>query len=1166
MTTLVDLTGLDAQIRAADPTLSAFVSANAGSGKTSTLVNRVARLLLRGAEPETLLCVTYTKAAAAEMQRRLFQELGKWSVREDDDLRADLAKLEARDPDAYDHAHLSSARALFARALETPGGLKIQTIHAFCEKLLRRFPLEAGVSPSFEVVDDSAAADLAAEAREAVARRALGGDPAIANAYDRFSVALAFDDFEQMFRTFEARRADLAAWIGGLTRPLSEEVAALVGLDAMEDADAIERAAVLPPALDPDAWLRAAEGLDKGSSNDLKRSEKLRRLVRAVREAHQEDAVVWAKNSLFNQDGTPAKNPATQKIDPITTAWLIDEQARLGAEFERARAARIAWDTLYAMSLAGAYVEAYEAAKARHRVLDFADLVQKTAELLREREDAAWALYKLDEGIDHVLVDEAQDTAPEQWEMLRRITGDFFTGAGAEGRERPLARSVFVVGDEKQSIFSFQGAQPERLRVEAAFYGDRVIEGGGEWASVPLETSWRSTPEVLAFVDAVFAPAETRDGLLPRGPAAPNAEETVAHIARRLEDPGCIDLWPVVREEPYEPPDAWTEPVDARGPGAWTRLAERIATEIASLIERGDQVFDKERRVWRRATPGDVLVLVRKRGPMFEETIRALKRQGVPVAGADRLTLSEHPVFEDALALARFILFPNDDLTLAGVLRSPFCDVDEDSLFALAWKRKGSLWAALQARGAERPEWTSALAFLTAARAEAQARTPFDFYCRLYAGLDAGGRSQRTRLMTRLGPEAGDALDEFLAQVLSAEARGLRDLEGLAHGLARLDVVVKREMDEPKGEVRVMTAHGAKGLEAPIVFLPETVQTSEPRGSSLLDLEGGGFLWCSGKKADCAASKAARELRKRKGEDEALRLLYVALTRARDRVVLAGRAKAPPKNETPLKGWYPLVEAAFDHDTIAPRVRPLVVNGLEFRRFGHDPMRGDGAGPADRATAPLPDWSNRTAPVEPRALRWASPSEMADQAKAPAQSPLAATGGMGRFRRGELIHKLFELLPEVVAAEQAAVARSYLAGQPDLTDAQREEITAAVFAVLHDDRFAEVFGPGSRAEVALAGSAPGLPKGLAISGRLDRLVVTAERVLVVDYKTNRPAPARVEDADPAYLAQMAAYAAVLRALYPGRAVEAALLWTDGPKLTPISDELITTALQRLSAS
>ncbi len=1159
---------LDPQIRAADPTLSAFVSANAGSGKTSTLVNRVARLLLRGAEPGTLLCVTYTKAAAAEMQRRLFQELGRWSVREDDDLRADLAKLEARDPGSYDAIELSAARALFARALETPGGLKIQTIHAFCEKLLRRFPLEAGVSPSFEVVDDSAAADLAAEAREAVARRALSGDPAIASAYDRFSVALAFDDFEQMFRTFETRRADLAAWIGGLSRPLSEEVAALVGLEAMEDADAIERAAVLPPALDLDAWVRAAEGLDEGSTNDLKRSEKMKRLIAAVRANHQEDALIWAMNSLFNQDGTPAKNPATQKIDPITTAWLLEEQARLDIEFERARAARIAWDTLYAMSLAGAYVEAYEAAKARHRVLDFADLVQKTAELLREREDAAWVLYKLDEGIDHVLVDEAQDTAPEQWEMLRRITGDFFTGAGAEGRERPLARSVFVVGDEKQSIFSFQGAQPERLRVEAAFHGARVVEGGGEWASVPLEASWRSTPEVLAFVDAVFAPPETRDGLLPRGAASGEGDEagTVAHIAKRLEDPGCIDLWPVEREEPFEAPDAWTEPVDARGPGAWKRLAEKIANEIAALVDRGDQVFDKGDRLWRRATPGDVLVLVRKRGPMFEETIRALKRKGVPVAGADRLTLSEHPVFEDALALARFMLFPDDDLTLAGVLRSPFCDVDEDSLFALAWKRKGSLWSALQARGAERPEWASALAFLTAARADAGARTPFDFYSRLYAALDGGGRSQRTRLMTRLGPEAGDALDEFLAQVLAAEGRGLRDLEGLAHGLARLDVVVKREMDEPRGEVRVMTAHGAKGLEAPIVFLPETVQTSEPRGSSLLDLEDGGFLWCTSSKADCAASKAARELRKRKGQDEALRLLYVALTRARDRVVLAGRAKAPPKGPETLKGWYPLVEAAFDHETIAPRVRPLVVNGLEFRRFGHDPMRGECVAAVERPESPLPPWAGRTAPVEPRALRWASPSEMADQAKAPTQSPLAAAGGMGRFRRGELIHKLFEILPDVAAAEQAAVAQTYLSGQPDLTDAQREEITTAVFAVLHDDRFAEVFGPGSRAEVALAGSAPGLPKGLAISGRLDRLVVTAERVLVVDYKTNRPAPARVEQADPAYLAQMAAYAAVLRALYPGRAVEAALLWTDGPKLTPISDALIAEALQRLSAS
>lgn len=1151
------------QIRASDPLTSAFVSANAGSGKTRTLVARVARLLLAGAEPQALLCVTFTKAAAAEMQRRLFDVLGEWSVLEDERLRGKLAELEGKTPDAYDAIALSQARALFAKALETPGGLKIQTIHAFCERLLKRFPLEAGVSPSFEVADDAAAADLAAEARDAVATLAAFGDTPLAEAYERFSVALAFDAFQDMFRTFESRRGDLAQWITAIgAENLETEIAALAGLDAPADVvDAEQRIIEVSDGLQS-LWSRAAMVLATGSATDQKSAAALQALI----EAHARGEIIMLADLLAifftgKGEGTPGTwtwKPAVWKSRPDVSEALMAEQDRLEQLRAHMRAARVARDTFDAMVLAGAYVEEYSKAKQRRRLLDFTDLVALTVELLTTKADAAWVLYKLDGGIDHVLVDEAQDTAPEQWQVLRQLTEEFFAGAGAGG-ERKLERTVFVVGDEKQSIFSFQGAAPERLRAENDWYARRAAAAGRPWRTVPLLESWRSTEAVLGFVDATFDPPETREALLP-GVGA------IRHIALRLKQPGCVDLWPLEREHAVEEREAWDAPLDSPGPGAWRRLAERMASEIEGLIARGEQVHDKDSREWRAATPGDVLILVRKRGALFEETIRALKRRGVPVAGADRLRLSEHPVFEDLLALIRFVQFPDDDLTLAGLLRSPFCDVDETSLYHLAYDRgRKSLWAVLQARATERTEWASALALLSRVRKDAAARTPFDLFTRLFAALDGEGRSVRARFLTRLGPEAADALDETLAQVLAAERRGARDLESLGHALARLDVEVKREMDQPRREVRVMTAHGAKGLEAPIVFLPETVTAGEPHGSPLLQTEDGGFLWCSAAKHDCDASAAARELRKRKGEAESLRLLYVALTRARDRVVLAGRVNAKSKLEN-LKGWRPVVEAAFSHATVAGDARRLTSGEMEFQRFGQDPKLGSVGPDTDVEAAALPQWAGRTAPVEPRALRWASPSEMADQAKAPAQSPLAAACGMGRFRRGELIHKLFEILPDVVPAEQTAVAKTYLAGQPDLTDAQREEITAAVFAVLADDRFAEVFGPGSRAEVALAGSAPGLPKGLAISGRLDRLVVTAERVLVVDYKTNRPAPADVADADPVYLAQMAAYAAVLRALYPGRTVEAALLWTDGPKLTPISDALIEQALDRLSAS
>jgi ATP-dependent helicase/nuclease subunit A len=1122
-------------------------------------------LLLGGSRPSAFLCITYTKAAAAEMQRRLFDRLGEWAVKPDEALAEDLAALEARPPGHYDHPRLSRARELFARALETPGGLKIQTIHAFCEKLLRRFPLEAGVSPGFEVADDSAAADLAAEARAAVARQAIYGGGAVAQAYERFSVALAYEDFEGLFRAFEFKRGEIRAWIraiGGAAE-LPAAVADMVGLpDLSEDAETIELEAVA--ALDAGMALAAAEALGHGSKADLDRAAALRAVAAALERG--EAPLEAVRRFFFTGESKPRTTLATQKIEPTAVAWLTGEQARLDEAFERARAARIADDTLQAMTLAAAYVSQFEAAKRRHGLLDFTDLIARTRELLNERADAAWVLYKLDEGIDHILVDEAQDTAPDQWEVVSALTGEFFSGEGV-GEAETRARTVFVVGDEKQSIYSFQGAAPERLVAEQAVYRDRVVGAGYRWEDVELHESWRSTPEVLSFVDAVFAPPELSAGLLPRVEGA--QARTIEHLARRLEDPGCVDLWPLEREEPRaEEEDAWTDPVDAPSLGAWRRLADRIAGEIARLVAAGERVHDARLNAWRPATPGDVIVLVRKRGAMFEEVLRALRRKGVPAAGADRLRLSEHPVFEDALALLRFILFPDDDLTLAGLLRSPFCEVGETSLYDLAWDRgRDSLWRVLERRAGERPEWASAHAFLAGACADARKRAPFDFLSRLYAGLDANGLSMRARFAARLGSEAADALEELLAQALAAEQRGVRDLEGLAHALGRIEVEVKREMDEPKGEVRVMTAHGAKGLEAPIVFLPETVGEGGPRDSTLMEVPGGGFLWCASGKVDCAASRAIREYRNRRAQDEALRLLYVALTRARDRVVIGGRARQPPRTRAEeLKGWYPLVEAAFRRPEVAARVRPMVVDGLAFDRYGRDPATGAADSGRAQAGAALPSWARSSAPSEPRALRWASPSEMADQARAPAPSPLAEAGGLGRFRRGELIHKLFEILPDLAAGERRGVASAYLAAQPDLADEQRAEIEGAVFAVLEDQRFAAVFGEGSRAEVAVAGRADDLPDGLAISGRLDRLVVTPDRVLVVDYKTNRPAPARVEDADPAYLGQMAAYAAVLRALYPERRVEAALLWTDGPKLTPLPDPLLAEALQRLASS
>lgn len=1138
-------TGPDPQIRASDPKTSVFVTANAGSGKTTTLVARVARLLLRGESPGRILCVTYTKAAAAEMQRRLFEQLGDWSVMDGPALALRLERIEDRPADSFTPVELARARALFARALETPGGLKIQTIHAFCEKLLRRFPLEAGVSPRFQVLEDAAASELSARAREAVALAAAAApDGPLGRAFAHFAVELDPKAYDDLFRALEARRADLDAYVAACAAGEAHDPWALCGVERGLEPEAIELEAL--SRLDRGRWDWAREAMAAGGATDVKLAAQM-----AVADRFEHLIGVFC---IAN--GQPRASMATKQVPAEVKAWLHAEQDRICALRDRIRSAVVARDTVHVLTLAQAYSALYEAEKDSHGGLDFADLVAKTCRLLTTREDAAWVLFKLDGGIDHILLDEAQDTAPEQWEILRALTEDFFAGEGARAQRGRGDPTLFVVGDEKQSIYAFQGARPERLEQETAFHLERILAGGVAGARVPLHTSYRSTPEILRFVDIAFSPPDLARAL------TPGRDETPEHLAARTQDRGSVDLWPLEKDEARPERDAW-DPVDADfGDTARRRLARGIAREIADSVARGEGVYDKAARQLRPAGYGDVLILVRKRDALFEEIIRALKQQGVPVAGADRLTLSDHIVFDDLTGLIRWILYPRDELTLAALLRSPFCAVDEESLFDLAWPRQGDLWRELEVRAGERVDWGQAHAFLAWARSQARGRTPFDFLGRVLNRLDDQGRSVRARFLERLGREAEEAIDELLAQALAAEGRGARDLEGLLAALEASEVVVKRELEGARQEVRVMTVHGAKGLEAPIVILPDTTSSGKARGSPLLQTEQGAFLFAPRAGEDCSASAQARAYRDARNQAESARLLYVALTRARDRLILAGRV---PATRGPDPGsWRVMLEAAFARPEIADHVHVLRAGEREVARYGVDPVIVPREGSPAPEAAVLPAWTGVALKAEPGA-RWVSPSSIADFAADPAASPLARQAGLGRFRRGELIHRLFEVLPDLPPASRAGAAARLLGREPDLELAQIGEMTRSCLAVLDDPRLAAAFGPGSRAEAALAGASPELPAGLKVSGRIDRLVVSPERVLVIDYKTNRPAPDRVEDVDPAYLAQMAAYVAVLRALYPDRPVEAALVWTDGPRLTAIPDDVIVATLARIRA-
>ncbi|MDD3446542.1 MAG: double-strand break repair helicase AddA, partial [Zavarzinia sp.] len=836
----------------------------------------------------------------------------------------------------------------------------------------------------------------------------------------------------------------------------------------------------------------------------------------------------------------------TQKLaasHPAVEAWMRAEALELVAVETEAMRADVHLASRALLVVGTAIVERYHRAKAIRRAIDYDDMVLKARDLLTRGTAAAWVLYKLDGGLDHLLIDEAQDTSPAQWQLVRALTDEFFAGDRGDGRHR----TVFAVGDVKQSIYSFQGAAPdvfgrERRRVEkAARAADKLFRAIG------LDRSFRSAPGVLALVDAVFGQAAAKPGVV--------EDEVLEHKAHREYAGGDIELWPVEEGEAADEPDAWTPVEEARrGRSAQTVLAERIARRIAFWLRSGEMLPARGRRL----RPGDIMILVRRRTLFVDALTRACKALGVPVAGSDRMRLAAQLGVRDLIAMGRFALLPDDDLTLATVLKGPFVGLSEEALFDLAATRpeKAGLWRTLVARAGERADFAAAHEALSAVLARADYVTPFVFFGRL---LDEGGG--RRRLIGRLGREAIEPVEEFLSHALRHEAEEAPSLESFLHAVETGETELKRDLDRGRDEVRILTVHASKGLEAPVVILPDT--TALPMAPESLLWSGEGLpIWAL--KGAMAVPEVARvrDAMREAGLREYRRLLYVALTRAEDRLVVCGWTGGRRRDQAFEDGsWYHLVAASFPETAVEEDMEP----GFTIRRLRVNPTETAAerrhravAGPL---TLPLPDWAGRPAPVERRPSDPLSPSRMAD-ADLGVASPLALAGA-GRFLRGRLVHRLLELLPDLAAARRPAAAERFLATRaPELDAETRAGLVAETIAVLGHADFAPVFGPGSRPEVPVAA----LIGTESVVGQIDRLAVLAEKVLIVDFKTDRPSPADWRAVAPGYLRQLALYRAAVSLLYPRLPVEAALLWTETPRLMPVPGEALDASIAGLTGA
>ncbi|WP_425406866.1 double-strand break repair helicase AddA [Hwanghaeella sp.] len=1164
-----------AQRRAADPTGSVWVSASAGSGKTKVLTDRVLALLLTGSAPEKILCITFTKAAASEMANRLNDKLGAWARMDDDRLADQIAAILDRPPRPEEQIR---ARRLFALVLDAPGGLKIQTIHSFCQSLLGRFPIEANTPPHFDVMDERTAAELMQVARDRVLNEGTK-DQRLGKALATISHYVQEDQFNTLLQRISSERARLSTLLRDGDDPLAEAIDRIhnaVGADPALGEDDVIAAACGDAAMDKAGLASAVQVLrDLGSPKvDGAAAARIERWINAS-DADRQAMLDDYRQVFFTATGDERANLAGKKVRegrPDIEMVLIREKDRL-LELDATVARQVTASCSAALlTLGTAILEQYRRAKDLRAKLDYDDLILRARDLLRGSliANPSWVMFKLDGGIDHILVDEAQDTSAEQWEVISGLADDFFSGEG-QGDEN---RTIFVVGDVKQSIYSFQRADPEAFATMREYFQARIQAAGERFGRVPMEVSFRSTEAVLAAVDATFRDDRAKNGLVP-------LEDTVTHYAHRAGVPGRVELWPVVEKVDGEAPEHWSAPVAVQSdvpPVA--RLATGLADKIAGWI--GTEYLPSKGRTVRA---GDILVLVRRRTEFVDRLIRELKQRDVTVAGVDRLTLSKHIAVMDLLALGQFLLLPEDDLTLATVLKGPFIGFDDDDLFRLAHDRgKQSLWRRLEAEAKTDGRMKSAWAWLAELLAAVDYHPPYELYAHVLtqpcpAPVPAGEftpMSGRRALVSRLGVEAEDPVDEFLSLTLSFDLRRVPSLQGFLHWFAAGEAEIKRDLESGENDaLRLMTVHGAKGLQAPIVILPDTVRKPRSGGANVSfywvdDAESRRsgdvapvFLWPPARRFEEARCKSAREEAEFKADQEYRRLLYVAMTRAEDRLYVCGYNS----DKSVADGcWYDLVRSGLN---ALPDVVTEPFDGgegwegdalrLEMGAANEDALAEDPPAAAPAEAAEVPDWLFAEPAAEPTPPNPVAPSRP-DLEDPPARSPLTEAGegdGEDRFKRGLLIHSLLQFLPDQAPERRHDLARSYLARPVHgLSEVVRARMVEEVIAVMEHPDFAPIFGPGSRAEAPIVGVLE-RPSGVeVVSGQIDRLLVTENEVLVVDYKTLRPAPSDSRQVPLAYRRQLAGYKGLLQKVFPGKTVRCALLWTDIPRLMPVDDELL----------
>ena len=818
---------------ASNPSENIWVQANAGTGKTTVLIRRLLRILFRNSYNKTdktpgILCLTYTNAAAGEMRNRILDSLRKWAMSDDDKLIELLDGISEKTPaNAED---LAFARRVFYMYIDNPDMLKIKTIHSFCEEILRRFPIEAGISPAWSLVSGAAQSVLLQDAFNKMINNSLKNVGNIQNTMDAFFKiidiksehfladlnAMLLKHYKSFFQVDNVDKyreyfIDKTKHILNLDKPVKTDFDMDNMIEIIEYIHGTVQGRKTPPQ-----YLTNIINITAQYINNTVNFEKYK------------DLYLTAKNdvrTLVSKDSVLLKE--AERVYNIQQ-YLMNKNV-----FE---------NTLALFDLSLDFANTYKEIKQERNLLDFEDLILYTQKLFEKPDIMGWVLSQLDVSLSHILVDEAQDTSPQQWNIMKMLAGDFFTdGNDADNR------SLFVVGDTKQSIYGFQNADPVAFAKSREQIAEQIKQNYRTIKEVALDQSFRSVEPVLKTVDYFFSDTSV---------VAETGFYNNRHACYRKGDIGFVELHNLLKYEDV---------------AHKTKLYVRdIADKIESLIR--DEKY----------SPSDIMVLLQKRGSFANPLMVELKRRGIDVAGSDRVKLPLFPAIKDLLHLIRFCIDNKNDYSLCCVLKSPIYRLKERDILKLCdSKNVSENRCVFDCLYELYPDVYNDLIDIIE---KSKTLAPYSFF-----SFVLNKNNNRQKIISGLGKHVIDPIEEFMSMCLAYERTQSGTLYHFIKWFITGDSEIKRDMDESAG-VRIMTVHGSKGLASPVVFLIDTVYF--PQIESVLNLNhlhnnSNYDLWLW-KTHNTEITQAIAEKNKSDAVAEYYRLLYVAMTRTRDRLYIYG--------------------------------------------------------------------------------------------------------------------------------------------------------------------------------------------------------------------------------------------------------------------------------------